>query len=120
MKSHILSITNRFLTFHRRKRFNFNFNIELVDIPYSEIAQMYATMDIINSENNRRLKEANELFNDITEFFESEAKRKYLTTVISKDNVEQILLEVEECFIEAEHFEKCAKIKSWRVQLNEK
>lgn len=111
-------ITRFLTTFRGRNNANFNFNVERAGIPYSEIAKLYATMDISNIENERKLKQAEELFQDITEFFESESKRKYLTTVISKSNVEQILLEIEACFIEVEDFEKCVKIKEWRNQLN--
>ena len=118
MKYRVWVVIIRFLfTFRKKGMRNATFDLSNTEIPYNEIAKIHAIMDISESEKERRLKEARELFTDVTEFFESEAKQKYLTTVISKSNIEQILIEIEQCFIEAEDFEKCTQIGKWREQL---
>ena len=64
-----------------------------------------------------RLEEANSVYEDIREFFETEQKAFYLTTAISTENLEQILDEIQQIFVDEEEFEKCAQISKWREQL---
>lgn len=64
-----------------------------------------------------RLEEANGVYEDIKEFFETEQKAFYLTTAISTENLEQILDEIQQIFVDEEEFEKCAQISKWREQL---
>jgi hypothetical protein len=64
-----------------------------------------------------RLNKANELFEDVKDFFNSETNRKYLVTLLSNDDVREILSEIELCFIETEDFEKCAQIVKWKNML---
>jgi hypothetical protein len=92
-------------------------DLSYTDIPYDEIAKIYANIDMNEIEKSRRLHEASELFEDVIEFFESPDKQKYLVAVISKSNVENILNELQECFLEAEQFEKCAQIQKFKEKL---
>jgi hypothetical protein len=66
-----------------------------------------------------RLEEANGVYEDLKEFFETEQKAFYLTTAISTENLEQILDEIQQIFVEEEEFEKCARISKWREQLKD-
>jgi hypothetical protein len=74
-------------------------------------------MDKTKSPMENRLEEANGIYEDIREFFESEQKTMYLATAISLENVEKVLEEIEEIFVESESFEKCAQIAKWKEQL---
>lgn len=58
--------------------------------------------------------EAEHIYNDVTEFFENEDKKDYLLTIVSPENIIEILEEIEKVFIESEDYEKCAIIKVWR------
>lgn len=66
-----------------------------------------------------RLEEANGVYEDLKEFFETEQKAFYLTTAISTENLERILDEIQQIFVEEEEFEKCARISKWREQLKD-
>ena len=67
--------------------------------------------------NDKRYKEALDIFIDIEDFFISEFKLLYMTTFITPDNMDKILYELEEIFITHEEYEKCEVIKQWRVKL---
>jgi hypothetical protein len=94
-----------------------NFNPEKMGIPYDEIARIHANMDIQEQEIQRRQREAEKVFKDLKEFFEGDHKWLiYLSAVISKQNVEKVLMEIEEIFVEVEDYEKCSLIKKWKEQ----
>jgi hypothetical protein len=75
-------------------------------------------MDSDQLENAKRIDEAIGVFGDIQDFFESETKTNYLTTVISEEDVKRVLNEIESIFLEIEDYEKCAQIRNWREKLN--
>ena len=74
----------------------------------------------MNEDKTRALEEARTIFQDVRDFFESDKKRMYLTTVISEENVRKVLDEIECIFAEDEDYEKCSQIVAWRNQLKDK
>jgi hypothetical protein len=78
----------------------------------SEIFKIVHDMD-----EDKRYREALSTFGDIEDFFTSEFKTLYMTTFITTENMKQILLELEEIFVEHEEYEKCKTIHDWRTKL---
>jgi hypothetical protein len=64
------------------------------------------------------IDKAKSVFSDMKEFFESEEKQRYLTTIIPPKDVLLVLEELERCFLEIEDYEKCTKIEKWKIKLN--
>lgn len=71
-------------------------------------------------DDNVSLAEAEDIFLDMKDFFESPEKLEYLTAIISKDNVDLALKSIEKTFMQHEKYEKCSQVQSWRTKLKEK
>lgn len=79
---------------------------------------MYYTAEKIEcmdeSSNNEKAKQA---YLDLKDFFDTQAKIKYLKTIIPQEDLEAILDQLTSHFIEKEDYEKCKKISQWRKLL---
>lgn len=79
---------------------------------------MYYTAEKIEcmdeSSNN---KKATQAYFDLQDFFDTQAKIKYLKTIISKEDLNTILDQLTFHFVEKEDYEKCKKISQWRKLL---
>ena len=74
--------------------------------------------EIINEMNeDQRYREALSTFNDMEDFFTSEFKTLYMTTFIPPANMNEILEELEEIFVEYEEYEKCKILSDWKTRL---
>ena len=90
------------------------FNPEEMGIPYDEPAKIKANNDIEDFLKSERLKEANVIYDDLIELFQSDKKREYLYRFISIESLTIILCSIEEIFVEFEEYEKCAKINAFK------
>lgn len=85
-------------------------------IPYNEQAKICAMNDMNELARLKRQEEAISVFNDIRDFFETENNTVYLSTILSKENMEKVLNKIEAIFIEMEDYERCHCIVEWRKQ----
>ena len=69
-------------------------------------------------EHTNKVEKAKAVYSDMKEFFESEEKQRYLTTIIPRKDILLVLEELEKCFIVVEDYEKCDKIETWKRKLN--
>lgn len=82
-------------------------------MPYDEITDMTER----EKESARELNEALSVYTDVKDFFESDNKTEYLTSVLSVENVRKVLDEIEKIFIDHEEYEKCSTIQKWKQKL---
>lgn len=75
-------------------------------------------MIMSEQQKKHRIEKAKTVFSDMKEFFESEEKQRYLTTIIPPKDVFLVLEELEKCFLEIEDYEKCNKIEKWKTKLS--
>ncbi len=64
-----------------------------------------------------RLREANEVFEDLEILFASVESQQYLLAVASLENVYAVIEELIDCFRAAEDYEKCSSLSRWREAL---
>ena len=109
-----------FLITLKEEKSNNNFNPESCGIPFNELAQIHATMDIDERERRRRFQQAFQVYLDLKVFFSSESNQNYLTTIIHPRELLLILDELENCFLNVEEFEKCQIVKTWKEKVSSK
>lgn len=69
-------------------------------------------------EHKNKVEKAKSVYLDMKEFFMSEEKQRYLTTIIPPGDILLVLEELEKCFISVEDYEKCDKIEMWKRKLS--
>ena len=69
-------------------------------------------------EHKNKVEKAKSVYSDMKEFFQSEEKQRYLTTIIPPGDILLVLEELEKCFISVEDYEKCDKIEMWKRKLS--
>lgn len=88
-------------------------------IPYDEQAMMLALSDIEEFKMEREKREAMEIFHDLATFFSEPMKTRYLSVLLTKERVFEILESIENSLCKLEEYEKCARLIKWKKLLHE-
>ena len=78
---------------------------------------MYYTAEKIECMNESGNEKATQAYLDLQDFFSTQAKTKYLKTIIPIKDLNTILDQLTTHFVEREDYEKCKKILTWRKLL---
>ena len=65
----------------------------------------------------RRIDEAKRIFDETRELFEDDSKKIYVTTILTKDEMDSLLEELIACFTYIEDFAKCKRVYMWKKTL---
>jgi hypothetical protein len=65
----------------------------------------------------RRINEASRIFDETKELFEDDSKKIYITTILTKDEMDSLLEELIACFTHIEDFAKCKRVYMWKKTL---